>query len=299
MKPKYIFVVGMPRTGTKLITNILANSKQVHCKLSPETFFMGHLIGSGVRHKIKKIGDMSKDENVHTLVDHMYSGRFAGTYWEQLRKGDLGFDRKTLLKAILNSNRSEKEIFEILMTIHPDVTDDTIVGEKTPGHLYHVPKLLEWFPQAKIIHTFRDPRAILASEWRKRMEASPATYIPFKQTSPFYSFSIVLHVTVTWLYAVRLHHQYKNRYPQNYYLSKFEDLIREPEANVKDLCRFLGIEFEREMLNPRKTDSSYAPLRGVGFDEQTLTRWHTSLNPWMNRWLLFWGRKHLREFGYI
>jgi len=260
---------------------------------------MGHLISPGVRHQLKKFGDLSDDANVRTLVDYMYSGQFVGTYWKQLKNGNLGIDRETMLQAILNSGRSHREIFDIMMRIHPGVAADTILGEKTPGHLYHVPTLLEWFPTAKIIHTFRDPRAIMASEWRKRMEKVPAAYIPLNPSNPLYSFAIVMHVTITWLYAVRLHHQYKKRYPQNYYLSKFEDLISKPEESVRNLCAFLDVEFSNEMLNPRRSGSSYSRTGDAGFDTETLTRWQNYLKPWMNNWLLFWGKKYLREFDYI
>jgi len=85
----------------------------------------------------------------------------------------------------------------------------------------------------------------------------------------------------------------------NYYLSKFEDLVSEPERSIKQLCEFLDIEFHSEMLNPRKVGSSFGPRRGAAFDRQTLDSWKDHLKPWMNTWLLFWGKKSLREFGYI
>jgi len=299
MKPRYIFIVGLPKTGTKLIQDILQNSSHVHCKISPETFFLGHFIGPGVRQQLKDFGDRANDANVRGIVDHMYSGQMSGTYWKQLHSGHLAVDRKTFLEEILNSGRSDKEIYETILRVHTGLTANTILGDKTPGHLYHVPTLLEWFPEAKIIHTFRDPRAILASEWRKRTKKEVANFYPVNPNNPLYTFMIVLHVTVTWLYAVRLHHKYKRRYPQNYYLSKFEDLVSEPAKYIGELCEFLNIEFDPQMLNPRHAGSSYARQSGTGFDKQTLTRWQNHLKPWMNRWLLLWSRKYLREFGYI
>lgn len=299
MEPRYVFIVGLPKTGTKLIQNILQSSAEINCKISPENFFLGHFISSGIRQDIKNLGDMSDDDNVRKLVDSMYGGKFNGTYWKQLQSGHLAVDKETFVQEILNSGRSDKEIYEIILRIHTRVTENTILGDKTPGNLYHVPTLLEWFPRAKIIHTFRDPRAILASEWRKRTQKEPANFYPVKMNSPFYSFMVVLHVTVTWLYAVKLHHKYQKLFPQNYYLSKFEDLINEPEKHIRSLCEFLEIEFNPPMLNPRQVGSSYARQAGTGFDSQTLTRWQSHLKPWMNSWLLLWGRKYLREFGYI
>jgi hypothetical protein len=298
MERNYIFIVGMPRTGTKLVADILQNSQHVDCKISPENFFMGHLIKPGIRHELKKYGDMSNDANVCRLVDDMYAGRFPGTYWELLRSGHLRVDKDMLLREVLNSDRSAKGIYEAMMKVHPDITEDTILGDKNPGHLYHVPALLDWFPQAKIIHTFRDSRAILASEWKRRMNDRPSTLLS-TLTKPFYSLLIVIHVTITWVYAARLHQKYKEAYPQSYYLSRFEDLINQPEKSVRELCQFLEVEFDPKMLEPRIFGSSFASQAGTGFDQQALSRWQDNLKPWMNTWLLLWGRKYLREFGYL
>jgi len=299
MKPKHIFIVGLPRTGTKLITNILESSPTFRCKISPENFFLGHFISPGLREKLKDIGDMSNDENVRKFVDYIYSDQAVGTYWDLLKEGYLKIDRAEFLQEILNSDRSDKGIYEAIMKAHPVVTEDTILGDKTPGHLYHVPTLMEWFPEAKVIHTFRDPRAILASEWQKRMSSKPSGFF-HTLMGPLYSFKVVLHVTITWLYAVRLHYKYQKQYPQNYYLSKFEDVVSDSEASAQELCKFLNVEFHPTMLNPRQVDSSYVTDKSSGgIDKSTLWRWKTYLKPWMNTWLLLWGRKYLREFGYI
>lgn len=294
MKPQYVFIVGMPRTGTKLMISILERCRHSHFKFTPETFFVGRLIRPGARHQIRRLFDISNDSHVHALVDYMYSGQLEGTYWDLLKRGKLGIDRKAMLAQILGCTRSDRAIFKIIMRMHPEVTKHTIVGEKTPGHLYHVPTLLEWFPTAKIIHTFREPQAVFVSEWKRRMRKSRSRLLP-NLTKAFYSIVTVLHVTATWHYAVRLHHLYKARYPQNYYLSRFEDLIREPENSIDKLCEFLDIEFDTEMLNPRKFGSSYSSEGGTGFDRQTLSRWQDNLTPWMRAWLLVWAKLYSRE----
>jgi|GEM_PF-5735334 hypothetical protein len=38
MPPRYVFIVGLPRTGTKLMQNILENAQDVKCSISPENF---------------------------------------------------------------------------------------------------------------------------------------------------------------------------------------------------------------------------------------------------------------------
>lgn len=316
MEPDYIFIVGLPRTGTKLMMNILENCQHRRCYITLENFFLGRVLQPGVSQKMRKIGDMSVDKNVHQFVNAMYTRKFFGAYWDQLADGSLVIDKEMVLQRILNSDRSDKAIYSILLQIHTGLSDDELVtdailGDKSGPHLYRVPTLIEWFPQAKIVHTFRDPRAILASEHKKLLSKQDRTIGKLKAagkkgkatflelTKPFLSFLIVLYITLAWLYAVRLHYKYKKLYPENYRLSKFEDLVTEPEASVRRLCEFLEIEFHPTMLQPPKIDSSYSKRGGTGFDIQTLNRWKDYLKPWMSALLLLWGKKYLREFGYI
>ena len=60
-KPGYqhIFIVGMPRSGTKLMMNILHNTQQVPIIISPETFFVGRFLGPGVRKQMRAGRDLA------------------------------------------------------------------------------------------------------------------------------------------------------------------------------------------------------------------------------------------------
>jgi hypothetical protein len=296
VKPGYVFIVGLPRTGSKLVENILRNSPHINYESAGEVGYVGHLITPGVRDEMKKIGDMAKDANVHKLVDYFYTRTPRIGFWLCLKH----VDRDKVLQELLASDRTEKGIYEVILRIHTTVTDKTVLGDKTGPNLYHVPTLVKWFPHAKIIHLLRDPRAILASEWRRRMEVYPkGSYFPVKLGKPIYGFSIVLHMTIVWLNAVRLHRRYEKRYPQNYHLIRFEDLVSEPEKSVRELCVFLGIEFDPKMLRPKQVHSSFASELIVGFDKQTLTRWQNHLKPWMKIWMSVLAKRYFREFGYV
>ncbi len=292
---EHVFVVGLPRTGTKLIVDILHQSPDDRFKISPENFYLGHFVRPGVREQLSGFGDLEDDRNLDKLLDAMYSGRFRGTYWERLQTGNLGIPREVLAQSLRSSDRSQRAIYESLITGYPDLSPKTVVGDKNPGHLYHVPQILEWFPEAKIIHMFRDPRAIFVSEWRKRT-AGDANAL----WRALHTLAIVVHVTVTWLHAVRLHEKYTRVYPNNYYLLKFEDLVSDSEKSVRDLCAYLDIHLDTDAIVPRRYDSSLADgsSRSGGFDEGTLTRWRDHIRPWMNQWFLLCGRNKLSRFGY-
>ncbi|HMQ50546.1 MAG TPA: sulfotransferase [Anaerolineae bacterium] len=318
MQPTYVFIVGLPRTGTKLMMNVLENCQEKACYITPENFFLGRVLRSGVRHKLRSLGDLRQDEQIRRLVDQMYTGQFFGEFWDKLAQGKIKIERRDLLRRLLVSDRSDQAIYLTLLEAYaeslaqrPLVAEEVILGDKSGPHLYRVPTLLAWFPEAKVVHTFRDPRAVLASEHKKLLNKQGRNIAKLeiggqiwqalflKLTMPLFSLFVVLYITVAWLYAARLHYKYKKLYPNNYFLSKFEDLVEAPEENVRKLCGFLNIEFHPEMLSPPKIDSSYSKDAGTGFDQATLNRWRSYLKPWMNACLTLLGKKYLKSFGYI
>lgn len=310
MTPKHIFIVGLPRTGTKLMVNILQATPGHHSLLAPENFFLGRAFLPGAWQQMQRYGDLQVDANVYRLVDAMYSGVFYGEYWDRLQGGGWGASRTVMLQTLLAGDRSPQAIYTALLqavAAGNDVgNDQTILGDKTGPHLYHVPTLLRWFPEARIIHTFRDPRAILASEhkkrtaqWqRRRAKAHSMRAFAMRLLQPLVSLLIVLYITTAWLRAARLHYRYKQRYPQNYYLAKFEDLVNQPVTQVSALCHFLGLPFDPAMLHPPTVDSSFERTDETGFDPAVLTRWQGALQPWMKGWLHLWAGRVLKKFGY-
>jgi hypothetical protein len=307
MKPDYVFIVGVSRTGTTLLLQIF--NKCPEMAVCRESFFLGHQFRwEGIRYLIRRrVGDLSDDTNVYKLIDFLYAGRFRRCtqgYWHWLRRRT---DRKAFLEKVLAArDRSDRTIFAIMMEIHGDwqqqkranAHDNLILGEKTPSHIYHVPTLLEWFPNSRIIHTFRDPRGIFASELRRR-RAQP-TGFPYRQlhrTGPLFTLCILLQVTYAWLRAAKLHFRYERLYPDKYYLLRFEDLVTNPEKSTKMLCDFLAVDFQDAMLEQKVWSRGFREGQ-AGFDNQAADRWKEVNPPWINSWFLFWGRGQLQALGY-
>ena len=131
------------------------------------------------------------------------------------------------------------------MEAYADSRRRAVIGEKTPAHFRHVDTLLDWFPDARVIHMIRDPRAVYVSEVKRRT-AIPDT-LPYRwlaRVPPAMRALILVQVARTWAEAVNHHRRNARRYPDRYRLVRFEDLVREPEQVVADLCRFLGVAFE-------------------------------------------------------
>ena len=88
----------------------------------------------------------------------------------------------------------------------------------------------------------------------------------------------LVQVARTWAEAVNHHRRNVRRYPDRYRLVRFEDLVREPEHVVADLCRFLGVAFEPVMLQ-QKVVSKGDRVGEVGFDAGAADRWQAAIRP--------------------
>jgi hypothetical protein len=297
MEPGYVFIVGCDRTGTTLLVNIL--NKHSDICISNQTHFMGHLVRPGFRQRMKEFGDLSDDDNVRRLVEFVYARPFAGgVYWHWLHKN---VKPEALLHRILDSDRSERALFSLLMQVR--ARGETILGEKTPDHIKYVPTLLEWFPEARIVHTVRDPRAVYVSEFYHRWNQPGLKSFPYKQLRPIrplYALFILFHMSLEWFLAANYHFKYKRQYPNNYYVLKFEDLINDPENQIRRFCAFLGVELQKGMLDQKVINTGFRSRQGKpGFDKQAIERWKEHIHPLSRAWFLLWGRKYLKEFAYI
>ncbi len=292
--PEYIFIVGSFRTGTTLLRKILNTSTDI--AICGETHFLGHLTKPGFRRDLAKVGDLTADAGARRIVTHIYDSPHSN-FWRWIQHN---VDREEFLRKVLESDRTDRALFDLVMAFY--AKDKPVRGEKTPAHIHYVPTLVEWFPNAKIIHTLRDPRAIFASKKHKKNKQRNISlrYRLARQSELALELYLSLNVVATWLRLARLHHRYQRLYPDNYYLSQYEDLIANPTDALTKLCNFLGVEFREEMLQPTVVNSSFVSRQAQvqGFDSLAIDRWRNHLHPTLNKWFVFWCKKYLVEFGY-
>jgi hypothetical protein len=265
-----------------------------------ETHYLGHWIGyQGFQHEFAKVADISTDAGAEKVVDYIYHIRpnaWRGDgFWGWVQKNS---DRNQFLEKLLASDRSEHAILDVVMALYAG--DKPIRGDKTPAHIHSLPTLLSWYPDAKIIHMFRDLRAIFVSEKRRQlMEYITLPYRILWRSELALEMVLSTNFIFHWLRAARLHRQYQELYPHNYHLCRFEDLTSDPETHLKKLCASLELDFSDRMLNLSYQNSSLIPRhQAQGIDASTANRWQKHLHPLTSKWLVWWSKKYLLEFGY-
>ena len=294
-KPSHIFIVGTGRSGTWLMRQCL--NKHPDVALCGETYFLGSLVLPGYRRRFARVGDLFTDSGARQIVDHIYHGFRDPNFWRWVRSN---IPHEDFLREVLASDRTDRALFDLVMRSYS--ADGQVRGDKSPGHVFHASTLLEWYPEAKIVHMLRDPRAVFVSK-KTRVASGEWNTLPYRlfgRLGPALDIALVFDVLIHWRRAASLHHRYQRDHPHRYRMIRYEDLVGDPESHLRDLCEFLGITFTESMLQPTSTNSSFLPhgTRTDGFDVSAVARWRKQITPAQNRLYVWSCRRQLREFGY-
>ena len=190
-KLKPIFVLGMPRSGTSLVEQILSSHSQVE--------------GLGELDYINNYGkSLISNSN---LIDQNAVVKFRNFYLSKINSYKL--------------------------------TTDYFI-DKTPHNFFFIDLIKAAFPEAKIIHTIRKPEAVCWSNFK--------TYFSGKGIG--YSYDLKDVVDFYKIYQIFMADASK-RYRDIYNLS-YDSLTLNSELEIKNLIKFLGLNFEEECLSPHK-----------------------------------------------
>lgn len=248
-----IFIVGTGRSGTTLVRTLLSAHSRI--AVPPETHFMKAAAACAPT-------DDAGPEAVERLIRSYAAG---------LRFRDLGVAESRWL-ALLDEApvRDARAAFAALLRTYGERIGKPRIGEKTPGHIAFVPRLLRWFPDARIIAMRRDPRAVIASQLKSPWMAPRIRDVSLRH-------GLFLHRRRTQVarQARRWAEIYSETVPAwsddaRVLVQDYESLVQAPEAAVQRLCAFLDEAYEPAML-ARRTDD-VAPA-AAATDDMSDARW--------------------------
>lgn len=150
-----------------------------------------------------------------------------------------------------------RAIFQALLNTYREKLGKSRVGEKTPGHWRYLDTLLSWYPSAKIIFMQRDPRAVVASQlktpWVKISPRSLSGGVFFRTRS-----SQIGSLARFW---ADCHHHAAPQWiddPQ-VLLVTYEQLVKDAESTMRQVCDFVGENFDTGMLNRKPVVEAAIP----------------------------------------
>jgi hypothetical protein len=266
-----IFVVGCPRSGTTLVQCILSASS--HAFSLPETHFFSWVLpvlGRSASDAVSAADLRRAREAFETEAELSFPDRF----WADLQGRDA-------LLAL--------DIF-LAVVEHFRPAPEQRVIEKTPRHVLQLDMIGETFPGALFVNVVRDPIDVASS----------------LQGVPFESSRSMLSHAQRWLESIQAAQSYARRAPGRLHTLVYERLVREPEAQVRALCTFVGLPYEPAMLEEfgreaarnvgRHEDWKREVTSGAILDRKGV--WRTRLTPGQ-AWLVAQATRGARRtYGY-
>ncbi|MFT6093191.1 MAG: tetratricopeptide (TPR) repeat protein [Pseudohongiellaceae bacterium] len=208
-RPRPIFVVGMPRTGTTLIESILAS---------------------------------------HSLVEG--AGELPTLY--DIHEGLMGLARLRGVDAAREELRAQASAWrDRYLEAMPTNSGAASIVDKQPLNFRSIGLIRLLFPKSPIIYTKRAPIDVGLSIYRHKFSKSWPCAHRLYDIGHYYG----VHArTIDF---------WQQTYRESIYVVDYASLVKNTEAEISSLLRFVGLDFEQACLEPHKTKRSVATFSAV------------------------------------
>lgn len=265
-----LFIVGMPRSGTKLIRDLLNNHPLVSIPIV-ETHFIPHFVN-----RYGNPPDFSDPKRWKSFLNAFENSSFS----INLRRMGIHVDAQEVLGRL--RHKSWSEIFaHILQHFGPrEFQSGMIWGDKTPGYLTKIDLITELFPNARILLMVRDPRDYCLSArkaWGKN----------------------ILRAAHDWNMGTGKAMADGRRLDARYIELLFEDLLGQSESSLRTVCQFVGVSFSESLLQLSATTEYVGDAKGeTRILNQNYGKYRTQLSEEEIRSIEEIALPSMREAGY-
>ena len=273
-----VFVVGGPRSGTTLLSAMLAAHSAFDC--GPETHCLSRWSRLGRSERERILDPADWPERATAFVASLSLGKKPIHPMYGLEREDV----RTWLAAQPPSLAS---LLESLTAQRAARVGASRWVEKTPRHL-EVPELItETWPKARIVRIVRDPRDAAVS----------LTKVPFGTESLLTNLSVL----------ARMNEAAADWYRESdaALTVRYEDLVARPEPELHRICEFVGVEYEAGMLEDRSGATGVAAAHewwkgdATGpLDQSRSGRWAQEMPPAVQHYAALNLGPMIEEHGY-
>jgi hypothetical protein len=181
---------------------------------------------------------------------------------------------EALLRRTYQACASRSAFIDAFQALYLAQSGRAIWADKTARNVHVFAEILNHFPQAKLLHVIRDGRDVIASLLTHRKRK-----IVDGQLQPTGYRMPLQNCIDRWLMAIS--DGIKLRGHPNYMEVRYEDLVKQPEATIHQVCQFLAVDFELEMLEFHKFSGPSRDYRRFPQNmEATMPLYSSSLGRW-------------------
>ncbi len=244
-----IFIGGYMHSGTTMLLKILAKHSWIYA-LPNETRFFEYL------EQYEKLP--TQENKVKRIYSSIYDGsqQIASKY-KPKESGDFTIPK-------IQSSDPVSIFIEITQKLAGD-DGKKVVVEKTPTNIFFIPQINKNFEKAKIVLIHRDVRQVLASKKERltkksfeRYSKNSKAYKRFeKDYDPYLD-------AISWKRSVKK--IIENESNSNVYILSYTDLVTAPKSVLEELCKWLEIPFEKDLLlieDANSSDVNKTKVKGV------------------------------------
>jgi len=266
-----LFLVGMPRSGTKLLRDLLNQHPRVGIP-RVETEFLPDW-----HRRWSSFGDLSQLDAFRAF----HASVQGSPYFVYMAEDEGGSATADAWHAACRSF-DLPGVFEALMRLDAGLADrdDAIWGDKSPGYIRALPLLDDLFPQARLLHIVRDVRDYCLSmntAWGKHP----------------------LRAAQRWVDAVGRAQAVGDLIGARYLELRYEDLLGDPEGALQRVCAFLGIGYLPSMTVLDRSPENLGSAKGATTIQRgNSEKWRTEMDAELREQIERMAGPLLRTFGY-
>ena len=269
-----IFIVGSPRSGTTLLRFMLSSHPNIY--IPEETGFIPYL------RKPEQLSAPLSQVEVEQLLQRISQLNYL---WR-----DIVLDIRAFYQ-----NLAEPTLTNILDALFRQMIAEHQAsrwGDKTPLYVRHIPLIAQIFPEAQFIHVIRDGRDATLSA-QKKWGLSKFWYMDN------------YYLLRNWVANVSAGLRDGKKFSEDQYLEvHYEQLVREPQRMLREICELLKETYDPAMLE----HSQLAQQVGPGPDGHTevmqsistasVERWRTEMTLFEQKMAHQIAGSLLNELGY-
>lgn len=251
-----LFIIGVHRSGTTLLRYMLSSSPRIY--IPPESDFIPRFFLHN------PTGPLTENDvaNILQIIFNQY--RFAKEWRDDPP------DAETILREM--DAPTPAAFLDALYSMYARQYGAVRWGDKTPIYASYVDLIHQIFPQARFVHLIRDGRDAALSMLEKWSQKEIHVDVYFAARN--------------WVRRIRAAQAAGKRLgPDRYHELYYEDLVRVPEQELRQLCHFLAEPYAPEMVEQQRLARKQLPSGGFHEPvrhpptEARIGRWRQKMRP--------------------